>query len=90
MVRDISLIMSMDFDIQSLIFIIREFFGGMLEDVNIFDFYKGEQIEEDKKSVGVRVVLRALDRSLEDDEVNVLMNRLFERLWVLGVKLRFA
>ncbi len=87
-VRDVSLIMNIDFDVQKLILIIREFFGSMLEDVTIFDFYKGEQIEEDKKSVGVRLSLRAPDRSLEDEEVNVLMDKLLERLEDVGVKLR--
>ncbi|GAB6077960.1 phenylalanine--tRNA ligase subunit beta [Hydrogenobaculum acidophilum] len=87
-VRDVSLIMDIDFDVQKLILIIREFFGSMLEDVVLFDFYKGEQIEEDKKSIGIRLSLRALDRSLEDEEVNVLMEKLLERLKDVGVKLR--
>jgi phenylalanyl-tRNA synthetase beta chain len=89
-VRDISLIMSIDFDIQKLIILIREFFGVMLENILVFDFYKGEQIEEDKKSVGLRLSLRALDRSLEDEEVNVLIEKLLERLKKEGVELRFA
>lgn len=89
-VRDISLIMSIDFDVQKLIILIREFFGAMLENVLVFDFYKGEQIEEDKKSVGLRLSLRALDRSLEDEEVNVLIEKLLERLKEEGVELRFA
>ncbi|MGC8587686.1 MAG: phenylalanine--tRNA ligase subunit beta [Hydrogenobaculum sp.] len=89
-VRDISLIMSIDFDVQKLIILIREFFGAMLENILVFDFYKGEQIEEDKKSVGLRLSLRALDRSLEDEEVNVLIEKLLERLKEEGVELRFA
>ncbi len=89
-VRDVSLIMDIDFDVQKLILIIREFFGSMVEDIVLFDFYKGEQIEEDKKSVGVRLSLRALDRSLEDEEVNVLMDKLLERLYTMGVKLRLV
>ena len=89
-VRDISLIMSIDFDVQKLIILIREFFGAMLENVLVFDFYKGEQIEEDKKSVGLRLSLRALDRSLEDEEVNVLIEKMLERLKEEGIELRFA
>jgi len=88
-VRDLSLIMSIDFDVQKLIFFIRSFFKDLLEDVVVFDFYKGEQIEEDKKSVGVRLSLRALDRSLEDQEVNALMDRLLELLRNEGVELRY-
>ncbi len=89
-VRDISLILDMDFDIQKLIILIREYFNEMLEDVKVFDFYKGEQIEEDKKSVGLRLVLRAYNKSLEDEEVNKLMEGLLERLEDVDIKLRFS
>ena len=89
-VRDISLILDMDFDIQKLIITIQEYLIDMLEDIKIFDFYKGEQIEEDKKSIGLRLVLRGYDRSLEDDEVNNLMKGLLEYLEAFGVKLRFS
>ncbi|ACG57560.1 phenylalanyl-tRNA synthetase, beta subunit [Hydrogenobaculum sp. Y04AAS1] len=89
-VRDISLIMSIDFDVQKLIILIREFFGSMLENVLVFDFYKGEQIEENKKSVGLRLSLRALDRSLEDEEVNVLIEKLLGHLKEEGIELRFV
>jgi len=62
----------------------------MLENVLVFDFYKGEQIEENKKSVGLRLSLRALDRSLEDEEVNVLIEKLLGHLKEEGIELRFV
>jgi len=42
----------------------------MLEHVAVFDLYRDPQLGKGKKSVGYRLVYRAPDRSLTDEEVN--------------------
>jgi phenylalanyl-tRNA synthetase beta chain len=40
------------------------------EEIGIFDMYRGNQIPQDKKSLGIYFTFRALDRTLTDEEVN--------------------
>ncbi len=42
---------------------------ALLEDVDVFDVYKGEQLPAGKKSMAVSFVLRADDRTLTDKEI---------------------
>ncbi len=42
--------------------------GKLVEDIALFDIYRGPQIGENKKSVSLRVTLRAADRTLTVEE----------------------
>ena len=57
---------------------------NLLEDVEIFDVYRGSNLPEHKKSIAVSLVLRAADRTLTDVEVQngteLLLKTLSERL----------
>lgn len=44
--------------------------GDLVESVEVFDLYQGDQIPPGKKSVACAVRLRALDRTLAEDEVS--------------------
>jgi phenylalanyl-tRNA synthetase beta chain len=48
---------------------VREGGGHLLESVEIFDVYRGEQVGEDEKSLALRLSFRAPDRTLTDPEV---------------------
>ncbi|MBI1922384.1 MAG: phenylalanine--tRNA ligase subunit beta [Geobacter sp.] len=53
---------------------------GEIEDAAIFDLYKGASIPAGKKSLAVRVRYRSLERTLTDDEVNRLHQRVVDTL----------
>ena len=52
----------------------------LMEQVEIFDIYRHPQMGPGKKSLGYRVVYRAADRSLTDEEVNAIHTRLAEKV----------
>jgi phenylalanyl-tRNA synthetase beta chain len=54
----------------------------LLEKVEVFDIYRSAQLGVKKKSLGYRLIYRASDRSLTDDEINVVHNRLVEKVLV--------
>jgi len=54
--------------------------GAKLESVTVFDVYKGKQIEAGYKSIAFKLVFRAPDRTLTDDEVAVIMAKIQESL----------
>ncbi len=54
--------------------------GKEVEDVVLFDFYKGAGIPEGKKSLAVRVRYRSSERTLTDEEINRLHGRIVQAL----------
>ncbi len=53
-----------------------------------FDIYKGENIGADKKSVAFKVVCQAKDRTLGDEEIKGIMERIIAALEDLGGEIR--
>ena len=51
-----------------------------LSSVRVFDLYRGEQLEEGRKSLALRLEFRSPERTLTDDEVEVVRERIKERL----------
>ena len=68
--RDLALIMPEDLPVAEPLTFIRSLDEPLIEAVDIFDLYRGKQLGTDRKSVGYRIVYRAADRNLTDEEVN--------------------
>lgn len=63
--------------------------GKLLEEVRLFDVYKGEQIAGDCKSIAYSLSFRAADRTLTDEEVNSVMQNILKGLKEkIGAELR--
>jgi phenylalanyl-tRNA synthetase beta chain len=61
----------------------------LIEDVGVFDVFKGGSVEKGKKSVAVSMILRAADKTLTDEDVNQLQAKTLERLnLAFGAELR--
>ena len=43
--------------------------GELLRSAEVFDLYRGEQLDEGRKSLALRLTFRAADRTLTDEEV---------------------
>jgi phenylalanyl-tRNA synthetase, beta subunit, non-spirochete bacterial len=69
MARDIALLVGEDINVAQMENIIRETGAKLLESVSLFDVYRGKQVAEGKKSVAFNLTYRAADRTLTDDEV---------------------
>ena len=63
--------------------------GKLVEDVALFDIYRGHQVGENKKSVSMRVTLRASDRTLTVEEADKVSKKILSALETqLGITLR--
>jgi phenylalanyl-tRNA synthetase beta chain len=63
--------------------------GGLLEQVSLFDVYKGAPVPEGKKSIAYRLSLRAADRTLTDAEADGIVTTIKQRLQAdLGAEIR--
>ncbi|MGC8492907.1 MAG: phenylalanine--tRNA ligase subunit beta [Syntrophobacteraceae bacterium] len=87
--RDLALIAEEALPVEEPLEFIRALQEPLLESVEIFDIFKSDQIGAKKKSIGYRLTYRAADRSLTDEEVNVLHGRLIAKVTDrFGVSLR--
>jgi len=87
--RDISIIIPELTTFQEVINIIRKVGGKILEEVRIFDLYKGKQIPHGKKSMTFSLVFRDPQRTLTDEEVDKIRLKIISELnKKLGAELR--
>ena len=54
--------------------------SNIIESYKLFDIYEGAQVGVGKKSVAYSITFRAPDRTLTDDEVNAVMDKILESL----------
>lgn len=86
--RDISLVMKKDVLAGQVEEVIRKNGGKLLEAYHLFDIYEGENIGADEKSLAYSIRFRAKDRTLEDKDVTMVMDKILKKLESLGVALR--
>jgi len=67
--RDIALLVDRQVCVGDLEAVIRSQGGSLLEQVALFDVYTGKQVPEGKKSTAFTLTYRAADRTLTDEEV---------------------
>ncbi|KQY05928.1 phenylalanine--tRNA ligase subunit beta [Mycobacterium sp. Root135] len=68
--QDVSLIVADSVAAQSVVDAVRDGAGELLEDVRIFDVYRGPQVGEGNTSLALALRFRAPDRTLTEDEAS--------------------
>ncbi len=86
--RDISMVMDKKIMVGEVESVIETKGGKLLESYHLFDLYEGEQIAEGCKSVAYSITFRAKDRTLEDKDVNEVMEKILAELKEMGIVLR--
>ena len=86
--RDISMVMPKTVLVGEVEKIIEKRGGKLLEKYNLFDIYEGAQIKEGFKSVAYTISFRAKDRTLEDKDIQPIMEKILEDLSSMGIELR--
>ena len=86
--RDLALICNDITPVKILELAIRAGAGNLLENVKLFDVYRGEQIEFGKKSVAFSVTLRDTESTLTEERVAATMKKIIRELEKAGASLR--
>ena len=87
--RDISMVMPKTVLVGEVEKIIEKRGGKLLEKYNLFDIYEGAQIKEGFKSVAYTISFRAKDRTLEDKDIQPIMEKILGDLSGMGIELRY-
>lgn len=87
--RDIAMLVDDSVMVKEIEQIISQRSGKILEQIKLFDVYKGKQVPDGKKSVAYSITFRASDRTLTDEEVAKAMESITGTLSEkLGAQLR--
>ncbi|MBI5750139.1 MAG: phenylalanine--tRNA ligase subunit beta [Nitrospinae bacterium] len=87
--RDIAVVLNNNIKSDDVYRSIRDTDNSILKEIILFDYYEGKQIPDGKKSLAYSIVYRADDRTLTDDDVNPLHEKIIKNLkYKFGAVLR--
>ena len=78
--RDLAVIVPDEVSHREILEEIRDCCGDLLEAVELFDVYRGEQIAADRKSMAFAMLFRSDDRTLTDVEISSVQDKVLRRL----------
>src|SRR5208337_3303982 len=74
--RDTALVVDEALEASEIVALLKSYSSDLIEHVSLFDVYQGKNIPEGKKSIAFSIRYRASDRTLKDEEVEVLHDRI--------------
>ncbi len=87
--RDFSFVCPEDMEVGAIEGVMAKAGGKLVENVALFDIYRGPQVGEGNKSVSLRVTLRASDRTLTVEEADKVTKKILNDLkFKMGLELR--
>ena len=78
--RDIAVIVKEDVEAKKVLQLIENVGGNYLVDLNLFDVYQGNGIEAGYKSLAIAMVLQDQNKTLEEKDINDVVNRVVDTL----------
>jgi len=79
-VRDISLLIPRFTKIEEVLKKIYRAGGDLIRDVDLFDIYEGEEIEEGKKNLAFHIIFQSEDKTLSSQEIDQLQDKIIKTL----------
>jgi len=79
-IRDVAVVVPDTTEAGKIIDMILEQKEDLLENVVVFDIYKGKEIPENMKSLGLRFSYRSAEKTLMDSEVNMVHEKIVEKI----------
>ena len=87
--RDFSFVCDEEMEVGAIEGVMAKAGGALVENVTLFDIYRGAQVGDGKKSVSLRVTLRAADRTLTVEEADKVSKKILNDLkFKMGLELR--
>lgn len=88
-VKDVAFVMPDDMTSSTVEKEIKRSGGKLLLDIQVFDLYKGENIDKGEKSIAYSLTFESEERTLTSDEVNDLFNKVIDEVCTkLNLKIR--
>jgi len=78
--RDLAIMVNKKILVGDLVQTINTEAGKNLTDIELFDYYEGKQLEDDKKSLAFHLTFQSIERTLEDKEVDEIFCKITNKL----------
>jgi phenylalanyl-tRNA synthetase beta chain len=78
--RDLAIVVENEINNSKIQAVIYESAGDLLQSVEVFDIYKGEGVPEGHKSIALCISFQSTERTLVDDDINVIIQRIVDEL----------
>ncbi len=76
--RDFAFLISKNINAQQLVNAIKKIDKSLIKKIKIFDVYEGENIPSDKKSIALKVTIQSDEKTLNDNELKDISNRIIK------------
>ncbi len=76
--KDLAFILPKEVKNEDVISTIKQGGGKLLSKVEVFDYYEGERIEKNKKSIAYNLYFESNEKTLSDDEINPFFDKIIE------------
>ncbi len=87
--RDIALVVDEVVPVREILSVIKKANSGIIENAWVFDVYRGNSLEEGKKSVALSLILRNREKTLTDEDANRVQQHVLRSLQEsIGAELR--
>ena len=86
--KDLAIVVDKKISADEIGKIIKKAAGSLLTNIEIFDVYEGVGIPKEKRSIAYSLSFGTIDRTLTDEEINNIMNKVIEALSKIGAELR--
>ena len=78
--EDLAFVMDANLPVEDVTPVILQTGKPLLKNATLFDVYEGEQMDTGKRSLAYSLTFQASDRTLTDDEVGKIRNKIVRRL----------
>ncbi len=78
--KDLAFIIEKDITSEQLIKTIKNSGGRTLTDIEVFDIYMGDKIEQNKKSIALSLKFESENKTLTMEEVTILFNKIIQEV----------
>ena len=86
--KDLSILVDKDIPSKEIELKIKKKAGKLLTDIKVFDLYEGKNILNNKKSLAYSLTFSDPSRTLQDEEINTIMDSIILDLEKSGMELR--
>lgn len=76
--KDLAIVVDKDITSEAVEKVIQKAAGKLLTESKVFDVYTGKNMEENKKSIAYSLTFVANDKTLTDEEVNPILEKIIE------------
>ena len=74
--RDLAFVLDKSQPSQSVLDLMKKVGGNQIVGINCFDVYTGENVADDQKSLAISLTLQDVERTLEDKEINEIVDNI--------------